>query len=373
MMWNRFAHSACIALLAFASPAWAQPARPARAPAVSPEQLALEQKLQGEYTGVLRSQPSELSARPIAIQVLALGNGKFTAWKYEHGLPGAGWRQAVRYEYPGQLLGDIAQFHKDNYTIEVNGVTAQIYAADGRLAGQLEKVERISPTMGAAPPAGALVLFGDGHSELLQRPRVNAEGFLGVPTQTNDAYQDFCMHVEFRTPFMPTARGQSRANSGVYLQGRYELQILDSFGLDGIENECGAIYTQHRPSVNMCLPPMQWQTYDLDFTAARFDASGKKTQNARITVWHNGVPVQNDYSIIAKTGQGIVEGPEPLPTKFQDHNNPVVYRNIWLLPKSTPSLPQHVWLKLPAKLPPQPLSPFAAPGVRVMASFSAGN
>ena len=132
---------------------------------------------------------------------------------------------------------------------------------------------------------------------------------------------------------MPTARGQARGNSGVYIQRRYEVQILDSFGLEGVFNECGALYRQTPPDLNMCLPPLAWQTYDIWFTPPRFAADGKtKLANARITVLHNGVPVHWHREITAKTGGGQQEGPEPLPIQLQDHGNPVMFRNIWIVP-----------------------------------------
>jgi hypothetical protein len=140
------------------------------------------------------------------------------------------------------------------------------------------------------------------------------------------------MHIEFRTPYMPLARGQGRGNSGVYIQERYEVQILDSFGLEGEANECGGLYKQRPPEVNMCLPPLSWQTYDIYFTSARWDQQGAKIANARLTLLHNGVPVHNDYELTGKTGSGKTETPEPRPILLQNHGNPVHFRNIWFQP-----------------------------------------
>ncbi len=142
------------------------------------------------------------------------------------------------------------------------------------------------------------------------------------------------MHLEFKLPYMPAARGQARGNSGCYLQGRYEVQILDSFGLEGKNNECGGIYEIKDPDVNMCLPPLAWQTYDIDYTAARYDASGGKTANARITVSHNGVVIHDNVELPRATRAAPVkEGPEPGPIYLQDHGNPVRFRNIWVVEK----------------------------------------
>ena len=129
---------------------------------------------------------------------------------------------------------------------------------------------------------------------------------------------------------MPYARGQARANSGVYIQRRYEVQILDSFGLKGVHNECGGLYRQQEPDVNMCFPPLSWQTYDIEFTAAQWNAAGEKTANARLTVLHNGEPIHRNRELRNKTGAGKPEGPEPLPIYLQDHGNPVQFRNVWL-------------------------------------------
>jgi hypothetical protein len=117
----------------------------------------------------------------------------------------------------------------------------------------------------------------------------------------------------------------------VYIQRRYEVQILDSFGLEPAFNDCGALYRQQPPDLNMSFPPLHWQTYDIWFTAARWDEAGNKSANARITVLHNGVPIHADREIMTKTGAGMPEGPELLPILFQNHGDPVRFRNIWIV------------------------------------------
>ena len=114
----------------------------------------------------------------------------------------------------------------------------------------------------------------------------------------------------------------------------FEVQVLDSFGLAGKHDECGGIYTIKDPDVNMCFPPLQWQTYDIDFTAAKFDKEGKKTANARITVQHNGVLIHNNVELPKRTAASpLGEGAVPGFLHLQDHSNPVRYRNIWVVKK----------------------------------------
>ena len=150
---------------------------------------------------------------------------------------------------------------------------------------------------------------------------------------TREKFSSFKLHLEFRTPLMPKERGQGRGNSGVYLQGRYEVQVLDSFGLEGKDNECGGIYKIAAPKVNACLPPLEWQTYDITFYAPKFDANGEKQANAKLTVLHNGIAIHENLEIPVMTGGALDSNIDQSgPLMLQDHSDPVQYRNIWLLP-----------------------------------------
>lgn len=145
----------------------------------------------------------------------------------------------------------------------------------------------------------------------------------------------FKLHVEFRVPYMPMATGQGRGNSGVYLQGRYEVQILDSYGRQSKDDDCGGIYKVAIPRVNACKAPTVWQSYEIDFRAPVF-ADGKRVNEAQISVLHNGLRIHDKVSIpLDNTVAGLGGDPsKPGPIMLQDHGNPVQYRNIWLLPLS---------------------------------------
>jgi len=160
----------------------------------------------------------------------------------------------------------------------------------------------------------------------------------GIVTKQN--FQDFKLHVEFKIPQLPpNVKGQGRGNSGVYIQRRYEVQILDSYGLEAKYQDCGALYKLKAPDKNACKKPGQWQTYDITFHAARFKGDRenlRKVKYARITVLHNGVIIHNNVELLNKTGAGQQEGPEPGPILLQDHGNKVQFRNIWLLPLDKP-------------------------------------
>ncbi|GAA3206522.1 family 16 glycoside hydrolase [Dactylosporangium siamense] len=159
---------------------------------------------------------------------------------------------------------------------------------------------------------------------------------LGGDLRTKQAFGDFKLHVEFWLPNLPPeVTGQARGNSGIYLQDRYELQVLDTFGKATLaNNECGAIYLKRAPNSNAGTAPETWQTYDVTFRAARWNGT-TKVSNARVTVVWNGVTVHNDIEIDGPTGNGAAESAANLPIRLQDHNDAganVRYRNIWIEP-----------------------------------------
>ncbi|MFZ0035290.1 MAG: DUF1080 domain-containing protein [Sedimentisphaerales bacterium] len=150
---------------------------------------------------------------------------------------------------------------------------------------------------------------------------------------TKRKFKDYKLHLEFRLSFMPEARGQARANSGVYMQGRYEVQVLDSFGiLKSRNDECGGIYGVGAPRVIMCAPPLQWQTYDITFQAPRFDAAGNKVESALLSVVHNGITIHENLKVPGPTTLALDNNvKDPGGICLQDHGNLVQFRNIWLV------------------------------------------
>jgi Domain of Unknown Function (DUF1080) len=194
-------------------------------------------------------------------------------------------------------------------------------------------------------PKDAVVLFDGKDLSKWQKRGGGEPGFKvedgamvvkGGDIETKDKFGDFKLHVEFAPndvgPSGPGKTGQARGNSGVYLQNRYELQVLDSYGIKKIEpGDCAGLYGQKPADKNMSKPPGQWQTYDITFRAARFE-DGKKVKPATVTVIWNGEKVHDNVELKGPSGGGDKESAEPGGIRLQDHGNPVKYRNIWIVP-----------------------------------------
>jgi len=248
------------------------------------------------------------------LQAGALGGGQFHVARISGGRPGSG---AVTH--------------------------ARLSRHDVRaLARRATRHTRTSPTLGAAPPAGALVLHPLGGPDAYDRRwsswSLDRAGLLREGAVTRAEFGDVALHLEFLVPYKPylSLGSQDRGNSGVYLADQYEIQILDSFALHA-DAQCGfastrwcaAVYGVRAPDVSPGLPPLTWQTYDIEFRAARF-VDGQKMANARVTVRFNGVMVHNDIVLEAPTGLAIWRGEASRgPIVLQDHANPVRFRNIW--------------------------------------------
>jgi len=204
----------------------------------------------------------------------------------------------------------------------------------------------IAPGTGGAPPSDAIVLL-DGsdlaawrHEDGSAAKWIVADGAATVAADTGDIFTrqefgDVQLHVEWRTPDVVVGDGQGRGNSGVFLQSQYEVQVLDSYANTTYSNgQAASIYKQHIPLVNASRPPGEWQSYDIVFRAPHFGAGGEVTDKATISVFHNGVLVQDHVEIQGETVYIGAPSYKPhaakMPLRLQDHHNPVSYRNIWV-------------------------------------------
>ena len=205
----------------------------------------------------------------------------------------------------------------------------------------------ITPGTGTKPPSDAIVLFnGTGLSEFITAKdssavqwTLNKDSSMTVKPnagniQTRREFGDCQLHVEFATPVVVKGEGQGRGNSGIFIQSRYEIQVLDNFQSKTYSNgQAGSVYKQTIPLVNACRKPGEWQTYDLLYTAPRFNADGLVIAPARITVIQNGVVVQLNTEIKGPTeyiGLPVYKAHGKAPLQFQDHGDLVSYRNIWI-------------------------------------------
>jgi hypothetical protein len=325
----KIATTVVIATFAMCWPALLGAGEPEHPTFTDPAQAGPDFAVQGEYLGTV----NDNGEQTWGAQVIALGGGKFDLVGYRGGLPGAGWKRGDEQQRAsGQTEGDTTVFKAADWTATLKSDVLTVLD-EGQPIGKLKKVHRESPTLGAKPPTGAVVLFDGTSADQFEKGKLVEGNLLAADCSSKQKLGDHVLHIEFRTPFRPTARGQARGNSGVYLQSRYEVQVLDSFGLEGENNECGGIYSIAKPLVNMCFPPLSWQTYDFEFTAAKYDAQGRKTSNARVTAKHNGVVLHDNLELSKGTPGRHPEGPGPDALYLQGHGNPVVYRNIWVVEK----------------------------------------
>ena len=196
------------------------------------------------------------------------------------------------------------------------------------------------------PPSDAVVLFDGGNlAQWLDKDggpakwKVENSYMEVVPKtgniHTKNSFGDCQLHVEFAEPVPPRGESQNRGNSGVFLMGEYEIQVLDSYvNKTYADGQAAAVYGQYPPLVNASRPPGQWQSYDIVFHGPRFDAAGKLLRPARVTVFHNGVLVQDNVELSGPTAHGerppYKPGLDKAPLALQDHGSPVHFRNIWI-------------------------------------------
>ena len=308
-----------------------------------PEHVDSDFKFQGEYAGTI-ARGNGAVAR-LGAQVRALGCGSFRTMFFAGGLPGDGWDgKTIIQKAPTTDMTTPADAKLQGEKVVIEQVfkaTCDGLSIVGKTENgapfELKRIARQSPTMGARAPAGAVVLFdGSSTDEWQKGARMTPQKWItsAAGATTLRKFQDFTLHVEFMISYMPeTQTIYQRPNSGVYLQQRYEIQVLDSFGIVMGKHDCGVLYAQVTPAINMCYPPLTWQTYDIDFTAARYDAAGKKMKPARCTVKFNGVVTIDDVEIKGPTPGGIAESSEPASIYLQAHGQPSFFRNVWLVEK----------------------------------------
>ncbi len=309
--------------------------------------------VQGEYLGTAVGPDG--ATTPVGLQVVAIGENQVQLVMHRGGLPGAGSDGRNTSVFAARVDGDDLPVIAGPIDRVVRAGTTLTGHRGSAVIWTVRRTVRTSPTMGAAPPAGAIVLFDGRSTDAFEKGRMTPDGLLMEGTRTTQSFRDFRLHLEFRLPYKPTVfpGNQDRGNSGLYIFDRYEVQLLDSFGLhyydverwrEAFERDWrhpapsnhnqwgGSLYLTRPPDIAMNLPPLVWQTYDIDFTAPRFGADGRKTSHARITLRHNGVVVHDNIELTIGTGAGgkrpeIAEGP----LVIQDHANPVRFRNIWIV------------------------------------------
>lgn len=332
-----------------------------RAQSASPEwtDIAYEdQALMGDWLGEWVDPPEDSyqEINPnLAAQVINIGVGRYrVVFRQELDRRAHVLFEAEANAVDGKIAIDEGGW---NFVVAEEGLSGEAQRGKHLIRLLLKRVTRMSPTLGMAAPEGALVLFdgsgfeawqhadgravtwklvGDGAMEVNPAAaNKGAEPPIGGDIRTQRGFKDVQLHMEFRYPVEAEKASQGRGNSGLFFQGVYEVQILNSYGLAGYWNECGALYKHSPPKVNAARPPMQWQTYDVIYRAARFE-EGILVENPRITVRLNGVLVHNDQEIIHHTAHRLADRDRPVPEdpgpiRLQDHSNRIQFRNIWVV------------------------------------------
>jgi len=301
---------------------------------------------QGEYAGTFHADSRTQMPATACVVAERETHGHTNGWRITVTAAGKkGERDGAVIEVYGDLAGP-----RVNISYPSGGYEWRGEIRDGRLTlrsayGQhleLKKVTRTSPKEGLKPPAGAVVLlpYKKGVKPSLsawtnQNWKALDNGAMQVnkgATRTKTSFGDIKhLHIEFRLPLEPNNRGQGRGNSGVFLNDTYEVQVLDSFGLVHTSGDCGGLYNLKRADVNACLPPETWQTYDIEFLAPRFNSNGSVKENARLTVYHNGVRIHENVELPHPTANPKAKVKVTGPIQLQDHGHPIQYRNIWLV------------------------------------------
>ena len=298
-----------------------------------------EEVVQGLYEGTVKTGAGEQKAEA---RLVACGKGTYKLFVRLQVTA----KTVGKIEFDGKTEGEGLAFKGKAGDAEWTAA----WAADGTVKGtggqggklDLKRIVRESPTLGAKPPAGAVVLLGEKkYDGVVKKPLkdgkeqewvpVDGGGILvpkGGMTSKQPIAGSFKMHVEFKNPLMPDARGQGRGNSGVILPSGDEIQVLDSFGMTTYTGGgCGGLYKYKDPDLFdeftlASLPPLQWQTYDVEYRVQKQD--GKLTGKPRVTVLHNGLKIHDNATLSTDAKAGVIN--------FQDHGNAVHYRNIWLQP-----------------------------------------
>jgi hypothetical protein len=296
--------------------------------------------VQGLYEGSCKDAKGETK---LEARVVAQGKGVYKVFVREV----VGEKTTAKAELDGKTEGDAVSFAG-----KVGNVEWSCTYADGTLKGtcgqgctlELKRAERQSPTLGAKPPEGAIVLLPPdpkSSDEMVRRKgkdgtepewKVLEDGGVPIPKggmNSKRAFDgSFKLHVEFKIPFLPDKHGQGRGNSGVYLPNGDEIQVLDSFGdTTYLGGGCGGLYKYKDPDAFdkfslASLPPLAWQTYDVEYRVEKKD--GKLVGKPKVTVLHNGIKIHDKFQVQMNAKKGGFH--------FQDHGNPVQYRNIWVLP-----------------------------------------